>query len=74
VRAFDTKVNNADKVKTRLIAGLRPGAIVLLHDGNAARTKTNEPIIVAVLPALLEAAKAKGLHFVTLAKVTQAAN
>lgn len=74
VRAFDTKVNNADKVKTRLIAGLRPGAIVLLHDGNAARTKTNEPIIVAVLPALLEAAKAKGLHFVTLTKVTQAAN
>lgn len=71
VRAFDTKVNNADKVKAKLIAGLRPGAIVLLHDGNAARTQTNEPIIVAVLPAILEAALAKGLHFVTLA---QAAN
>jgi peptidoglycan-N-acetylglucosamine deacetylase len=71
VRAFDTRVNDADKVTERLIKGLRPGAIVLLHDGNAARTISNEPIIVATLPALLEAAKTKGLHFVTLA---QAAN
>jgi peptidoglycan-N-acetylglucosamine deacetylase len=71
VRAFDTRVNDAGKVKGILIKGLRPGAIVLLHDGNAARTIGNEPIIVATLPALLEAAKAKGLHFVTLA---QAAN
>ena len=68
VRAFDTQVKDAEKVKSRLIAGLRPGAIVLLHDANAARTKSNEPIIVAVLPALLAAAKEKGLHFVTLAE------
>lgn len=71
VRAFDTKIHNADTVKSKLIAGLRPGAIVLLHDGNAARTEDHQPIIVAVLPALLEAARAKGLRFVTLA---QAAN
>jgi peptidoglycan-N-acetylglucosamine deacetylase len=68
VRAFDTKNNNAEKVKNKLIAGLRPGAIILLHDGNAARSKTNVPIIIAVLPDLLEAARAKGLHFVTLAE------
>jgi peptidoglycan-N-acetylglucosamine deacetylase len=68
VRAFDTRTNDADKVKIRLINGLRPGAIILLHDGNAARTIRNEPIIVATLPALLEAAKAKGLHLVTLAQ------
>lgn len=67
VRAFDTKNENAEKVKSKLIAGLRPGAIVLLHDGNAAHTKADVPIIVAVLPALLEAAREKGLHFVTLA-------
>lgn len=68
VRAFDTKNGNAEKVKDKLIAGLRPGAIILLHDGNAARTKAGIPIIVAVLPALLEAAREKGLHFVTLAE------
>lgn len=70
VRGFDTRVNDADKVKARLIKGLRAGAIVLLHDGNAARTAANEAVIVAVLPALLEAASAKGLRFVTLAEAT----
>ncbi|MBA3696716.1 MAG: polysaccharide deacetylase family protein [Methylotenera sp.] len=68
VRAFDTKIKDSEKVKNTLIAGLRPGAIILLHDGNAARTQTNVPIIVAVLPALLEAAREKGLQFVTLVK------
>lgn len=66
VRAFDTKVRDAEKVKNKLISGLRPGAIILLHDGNAARTKGHVPIIIAVLPSLLEAAHAKGLSFVTL--------
>lgn len=68
VRAFDTKNKDAEKVKNKLIAGLRPGAIILLHDGNTARTQANVPIIVAVLPALLDAAREKGLHFVTLAE------
>jgi peptidoglycan/xylan/chitin deacetylase (PgdA/CDA1 family) len=68
VRAFDTKNRNAEKVKNKLIAGLKPGAIILLHDGNAARTKADVPIILAVLPAILEAAREKNLHFVTLAE------
>lgn len=68
VRAFDTKNRNVEKVKHKLIAGLQPGAIILLHDGNAARTKTDVPIILAALPAILEAAREKGLHFVTLAE------
>ncbi len=66
VRGFDTQVINAAKVSKKLCAGLRPGAILLLHDGNAARTKENIPIILAVLPALLQAAKKQNLHFVTL--------
>lgn len=68
VRAFDTKNRNAEKVKNKLIAGLLPGAIILLHDGNAACTKTSVPIILTVLPTILEAAREKGLHFVTLAE------
>lgn len=77
-RGFDTQVTNIEKVSKKLLAGLRPGAILLLHDGNAAisktntasktnlTTKTNIPIILAVLPTLLEAAKKRNLHFVTL--------
>lgn len=56
VRGFDTRINNAEKVKARLLRGLRAGSILLLHDGNAARTPANTPVILQVLPALLESA------------------
>lgn len=66
VRGFDTRVKAAEKVKNKLLSGLRPGAILLIHDGNAARTKENIPVILAVLPSLLEAAEKSNLRFVTL--------
>lgn len=66
VRGFDTRNSDAEKVMNKLLAGLRAGAIILLHDGNAARTKDNIPVILAVLPALLQAAKKQNLQFVTL--------
>lgn len=69
VRGFDTRVSNADKVTNTLVAGLRPGAILLLHDGNAARTRAGTPVILEVLPALLDAAVADNLRFVTLQQV-----
>ena len=68
VRGFDTQTGNTDKVKMRLLKGLRAGAILLLHDGNAARTASGIPVIIEVLPAILEAARESGLHFVTLRK------
>ena len=48
----------------RLRAGLRPGAILVLHD--AAERADREPIAAAVLPALLDEAEARGLRSVTL--------
>ena len=69
VRGFDTRVSNAAKVTNTLVAGLRPGAILLLHDGNAARTRAGTPVILEVLPALLDAAVADNLRFVTLQQV-----
>lgn len=70
VRGFDTQVKDAGKVKNKLLTGLFPGAILLMHDGNAALTKANVPVILAVLPSLLEAAKQQGLRFVTLAEAS----
>lgn len=69
VRGFDTRVHNALQVTRKLLAGLRPGAIVLLHDGNAARTPAGQPVILEVLPALFDAAAARQLRFVTLRQV-----
>jgi peptidoglycan/xylan/chitin deacetylase (PgdA/CDA1 family) len=65
-RGFDTRVNHPDRVKASLLRGLRAGAILLLHDGHAARTPAGVPVILEVLPAVLEAAAASGLRAVTL--------
>lgn len=66
VRGFDTRVGDANRVSQSLLRGLRAGAILLLHDGNAARTAGGVPVILEVLPALLEAAAIRHLHPVTL--------
>ena len=71
VRGFDTQVKDANKVKNKLLAKLEAGAILLLHDGNAAYTNANIPVILAVLPSLIEAANERGLHFVTLAEAAK---
>jgi peptidoglycan/xylan/chitin deacetylase (PgdA/CDA1 family) len=65
-RGFDTRVGDAQRVKAKLLQGLKAGAILLLHDGNAARTTNGVPVILEVLPEVLDAAAAARLHPVTL--------
>jgi peptidoglycan/xylan/chitin deacetylase (PgdA/CDA1 family) len=65
-RGFDTVERNPDTVLRRLLANLRGGDILLVHDGNAAHTGTGEPVILAVLPQLLLKIRAAGLTAVTL--------
>ncbi len=66
VRGFDTRNNHVEHIKSPLLNHLKAGTIFLLHDGNAARSQNGAPIILEVLPDILKAAAAKGLHFVTL--------
>ena len=65
-RGFDTQTGDIERVKNRLLCDLRAGAILLLHDGNAARTPGGIPIILEVLPAILTAARTADLRFITL--------
>ena len=66
VRGFDTRTHDATLVVKRLQRGLQAGAILLVHDGNAARTTDDQPVILSVLPAILELARARGFKAVTL--------
>lgn len=66
-RAFDTQRGNPEQVLRRLSGGLAAGDILLLHDGNAARTPAGEPVILAVLPRLLATVHGAGLRPTTLA-------
>ncbi len=65
-RGFDTRISDAERVQGKLLAGLQAGAILLLHDGHAARTTRGIPVVLEVLPALASSAAAAGLRFVTL--------
>jgi peptidoglycan/xylan/chitin deacetylase (PgdA/CDA1 family) len=65
-RGFDTVHGNPDAVFRRLANPLRSGDILLLHDGHAARSRGGKPVILEVLPRLLDALNSKGLTPVTL--------
>ena len=65
-RGFDTRIGDIARVNHSLLRGLRAGAILLVHDGNAARSTAGTPVILEVLPTVLAAARAANLHWVTL--------
>ena len=66
-RAYDTRTGNADIVFARLTKNLAAGDILLLHDGNAARTPQGNPVVLEVLPRLLKELAKHQLSLVTLA-------
>jgi peptidoglycan-N-acetylglucosamine deacetylase len=65
-RGFDTVDGNPEAVLARLTRGLAAGDVLLLHDGARARTRAGEPVVLAVLPRLLERIAAAGLKSVPL--------
>jgi len=65
-RGFDTRDGNPDVVLAKLLRGLAAGDILLLHDGNSAKTVRGNAVVLEVLPRLLDAIAACGLHPVTL--------
>jgi peptidoglycan/xylan/chitin deacetylase (PgdA/CDA1 family) len=70
-RGFDTVNGNADVVYRRLAHSLRGGDILLLHDGNAALGATGRPVILDVLPRLLDRLPPAGLSPITLRAALQ---
>ena len=65
-RGFDTVNPSVEAVYGRLARDLGAGDILLLHDGHAARTSRGVPVILEVLPRLLDAVLEAGLAPVTL--------
>lgn len=68
-RPFDTRLGNPQLVYQRLARQLAAGDILLLHDGHAASTPAGEPVVLAVLPRLLQTLADQQLKSVTLASV-----
>ena len=60
-RGFDSVTTDARRVLARLVRGLGSGDILVLHDGSSARTKAGVPVVLEVLPGLLDAVAAANL-------------
>ena len=65
-RGFDTRTRDAAVVTQRLLRGLAPRDILLVHDGHSARDARHRPVVLDVLPAVLDAAAAAQLRCTTL--------
>jgi peptidoglycan/xylan/chitin deacetylase (PgdA/CDA1 family) len=65
-RGFDTRERDPDVVTARLLDGLAARDILLLHDANAATDHAGRPVLLSVMPRVVDAARREGLSFVTL--------
>lgn len=65
-RSFDTVRRDPERMARALTRGLEAGEIVLLHDGRCARTADGRPVVLEVLPRLLEHLAGEGLEAVAL--------
>jgi peptidoglycan/xylan/chitin deacetylase (PgdA/CDA1 family) len=65
-RGFDMVSRKPSRVLKRLSCRLAPGAIVLLHDRHAIGSSARDPIVLEVLPQLLQQLKDRGLRSVSL--------
>lgn len=70
-RGFDTRRTDVDEVATLLGAGMAAGDILLMHDGNCARTPDGRPVVLRVLPRIIEQAQSRRLRPVTLEHATR---
>jgi peptidoglycan/xylan/chitin deacetylase (PgdA/CDA1 family) len=65
-RGFDTRRVDARAVAASLLRDVRGGDILLLHDGNAARTQSGRAVVLEALPRVLDVVMGNGLRPVTL--------
>ena len=65
-RGYDAVERDAARITRRLLAGLMPGDVLLLHDGSAARAGGSNPVVLEVLPRVLQALAERRLKAVAL--------
>lgn len=65
-RGFDAVYRNPDVILRLLVHKLSAGDILLLHDGASASSIQGHPVVLEVLPRLLEQCSIRNLHSVSL--------
>ena len=73
VSAGDFAVHDPAVVARRVLAGVRAGSIIDLHDGLDGDVTADRSVLVQALPAILDGLAARGLHPVTLDRLLDVA-
>jgi peptidoglycan/xylan/chitin deacetylase (PgdA/CDA1 family) len=60
-RGFDAVSRDPARIAGRLLQGLAPGDVLLLHDGSTLGERGGNPQVLEVLPRILESLAARGL-------------
>jgi peptidoglycan/xylan/chitin deacetylase (PgdA/CDA1 family) len=63
---YDTAEPGVDEIVERVERLLRPGAVILLHDGDGSGRGGSRHQTLQALPSILDAAERRGLHSVAL--------
>jgi peptidoglycan/xylan/chitin deacetylase (PgdA/CDA1 family) len=66
VSASDWTTTDARLVARRVLAAVRPGSIIDLHDGLDGNTTVDRSVVVRALPMILDGLRARGLRPVRL--------
>lgn len=67
-RGHDAVNGNPAAALRRLTRSLAAGDVLVLHDGNCARAENDRPVVLEMLPALLERVASCGLRSVSLSE------
>ncbi len=69
VRAFDTQRQNPQGIARRILQKVRPGGIILLHDGSDTASNEDRTATLQALPEILAGLRDRGMEFFTLDKL-----
>ena len=64
--AADWATTDGSLVARRILSGVRPGSIIVLHDGLDGNLTADRSVLTVALPLILRGLRAKGLHAVRL--------
>lgn len=66
VEVRDWDATDADRLAADVLDAVRPGSVVLLHDGRDGETGVDRSVLIAALPKILDGLQARGLRAVRL--------
>jgi peptidoglycan-N-acetylglucosamine deacetylase len=65
LRSYDTRIADPERIAARVLEKIRPGDIVLLHDGHD-RLGRHRPACARAVPLILQGLREKGLECTTV--------